>query len=187
MARAADQRLPMGSRQAGWYRPPIAGYGPQRDKSQMDRAMQALARTRFGGWLFLHVFPIIDRWLIPRTRGGVKVAMGQPIVLLHTRGARSGEPRTTPLLYTPHGEGFIIVASKAGAEHHPAWYHHIRATPDAVAVEIGGRQIQVRARGRGRRARQALAARQRQLQRLSDLPRACRAAASSQSSCSSGK
>lgn len=112
----------------------------------MDRAMQALARTRFGGWLFVNVFPVIDRWLIPRTRGRVRVAMGQPILLLHTCGARSGEPRTSPLIYTPHGDGFIIVAAKSGAEHHPAWYHNIRAHPDAVAVEIGGRQIQVRPR-----------------------------------------
>jgi deazaflavin-dependent oxidoreductase (nitroreductase family) len=108
--------------------------------------MQALARTRLGGWLFVNVFPVIDRWSMPRTRGRLKVAMGQPILLLHTRGARSGVLRTTPLLYTPHGDGFVIVASKAGAEHHPAWYHNIRAHPDAVAVEIGGRRIQVRPR-----------------------------------------
>ena len=108
--------------------------------------MQALARTRLGGWLFVNVFPVIDRWVMPRTRGRLKVAVGQPILLLHTRGARSGQPRTTPLLYTPQGDGFVIVASKAGAQHHPAWYHNLRAHPDAVAVEVGGRQIQVRPR-----------------------------------------
>ena len=92
------------------------------------------------------MFPVIDRRLIPLTRGRVKVAMGQPILLLHTRGARSGQERTTPLLYTPHRGGFIVVASKAGAEHNPAWYHNLRAHPDAVAVEIGGRRIPVRSR-----------------------------------------
>jgi deazaflavin-dependent oxidoreductase (nitroreductase family) len=92
------------------------------------------------------VFPAIDRHLIPLTRGRVKVAMGQPILLLHTRGARSGQERTTPLLYTPHRGGFVVVASKAGAEHHPAWYHNLRAHPGAVAVEIGGRRIPVRFR-----------------------------------------
>jgi deazaflavin-dependent oxidoreductase (nitroreductase family) len=92
------------------------------------------------------VFPAIDRRLIPLTRGRVKVAMGQPILLLHTRGARSGQERTTPLLYTPHASGFIVVASKAGAEHNPGWYHNLRAHPDAVAVEVGGRRIPVRAR-----------------------------------------
>jgi deazaflavin-dependent oxidoreductase (nitroreductase family) len=99
-----------------------------------------------GGWLFITVFPAIDRKLIPLTRGRLKVALGQPILLLHTRGARSGQPRTSPLLYTSHGEGFLVVASKAGAAQHPAWYHNIRSHPDAVAVEIGGRRIPVQPR-----------------------------------------
>ncbi len=75
------------------------------------------------------MFPAIDRWLIPRTGGRLKVALGQPILLLHTRGAKSGQPRQTPLLYTPHDEGFVVVASKAGAAHNPAWYHNLRAHP----------------------------------------------------------
>ncbi|MBV9364269.1 MAG: nitroreductase family deazaflavin-dependent oxidoreductase [Solirubrobacterales bacterium] len=105
-----------------------------------------MARTRLGGWLFVNVFPAIDRWLIPRTRGHLKVALGQPILLLHTRGAQSGQSRTTPLLYTPHDGGFIVVASKAGAAHHPSWYHNIRAHPEAVTIEIGGEHIAVRPR-----------------------------------------
>jgi deazaflavin-dependent oxidoreductase (nitroreductase family) len=99
-----------------------------------------------GGWLFITVFPAIDRKLIPLTRGRLKVALGQPILLLHTRGARSGQPRTSPLLYTPHGDGFLVIASKAGAAQHPAWYHNVRAHPDAVSVEIGGRRIPVNPR-----------------------------------------
>ena len=112
----------------------------------MDKALQALVRTRAGGWLFINVFPVIDRWLIPRTGGRLKVALGQPMLLLHTRGARSDEPRTTPLLYTPLDEGFVVVASKAGAAHHPAWYHNIRAHPDVVSVELNGRRMPVRPR-----------------------------------------
>ena len=105
-----------------------------------------MARSRVGGWLFINVFPVIDRWLIPVSGGRLKVAMGQPILLLHTRGARSGQPRSTPLLYTPHGDGFIVVASKAGAEHHPAWYHNLRAHPGDVAVEVGGKRVIVHPR-----------------------------------------
>lgn len=124
----------------------MTGYRTQAEKSRLDKALQAVARTRFGGWLFVNVFPVIDRWLIPRTRGRLKVAIGQPILLLHTRGAKTGEPRTTPLLYTPYDGGYIVIASKAGAAHHPAWYHNLRAHPDAVEVELAGRQIPVRAR-----------------------------------------
>lgn len=50
------------------------------------------------------------------------------------------------MLYTPHGDGFLVVASKAGAAQHPAWYHNIRAHPEAVAVEVGGRRLPVRPR-----------------------------------------
>jgi deazaflavin-dependent oxidoreductase (nitroreductase family) len=96
--------------------------------------------------MFVNAFPAIDRWLIPRTKGRLKVALGQPILLLHTRGARSGQPRTSPLLYTPLDRAFIVVASKAGAAHHPAWYHNLRAHPEAVAVEVGGQRVAVRPR-----------------------------------------
>jgi deazaflavin-dependent oxidoreductase (nitroreductase family) len=112
----------------------------------VDKALQVLARTRAGGWLFVNVFPAIDRWLIPRTGGRLKVAIGQPILLLHTRGAKSGQPRTTPLLYTAHNGAFIVVASKAGAANHPAWYHNIRAHSDAVSVELNGERVAVHPR-----------------------------------------
>ena len=92
------------------------------------------------------MFPAIDRWLIPRTGGRLKVAVGQPILLLHTRGGKSGQPRTTPLLYTPLDGSFIVVASKAGAAQHPAWYHNLRAHPDTVSVEVDGRRVAVRPR-----------------------------------------
>ena len=124
----------------------MSSYRTQQQKSRIDKVLQASARTRVGGWLFINVFPVIDRWLIPRTRGRLKVAVGQPILLLHTRGAKSGQDRASPLLYTPHENGFIILASKAGAAHHPAWYHNIRAHPGSVTVELGGRMIAVRPR-----------------------------------------
>ena len=89
------------------------GFRAQRDKTPFDKLAQAFARTRLGGWLFVNVFPVIDRRLIPLTGGRLAVAAGQPMLLLHTRGARSGQPRSTPLLYTRHGRGFVVVASKA--------------------------------------------------------------------------
>src|ERR1700759_4751254 len=126
---------------------PGARYRPQRNKTRIDRILQAAARSRLGGWLFINVFPALDRRLIPLTHGRLKVAIGQPILLLHTRGARSGAPRTTPLLYTPYGDAFIVVASKAGAQHHPAWYHNLRAHPDEIAIEVAGARMPARARG----------------------------------------
>jgi deazaflavin-dependent oxidoreductase (nitroreductase family) len=122
------------------------GFRTQHQKTRFDRIAQSLAKTRLGGWLFITVFPAIDKRLIPLTRGRLMVATGQPVLLLHTRGAKSRRLRTTPLLYTPHEGSYVIVASKAGATHHPGWYHNVRAYPDAVAAEIRGRRIPVRPR-----------------------------------------
>jgi deazaflavin-dependent oxidoreductase (nitroreductase family) len=133
-----------------------SGYRGQAEKSRYDKLAQAFARTRLGGWLFIRVFPAIDRRLIPLTKGRLMVAVGQPILLLHTRGAKSGQPRTTPLLYTPHDGGYVIVASKAGATHHPAWYHNLRAHPDEVKVDVRGKRIAVRAREADAAERQRL-------------------------------
>jgi deazaflavin-dependent oxidoreductase (nitroreductase family) len=123
--------------------PGVAAYRGQLQKTRRDRAAQAFAKSRLGGFLFITVFPAIDKRLMPLTRGKLRVAIGQPILLLHTRGAKSGQPRVVPLLYTPHGDAFVIVASKAGAERHPSWYHNVRAHPDAVEVELAGRRTPV--------------------------------------------
>ncbi len=61
---------------------------------------------------------------------------GAAMVLLTTTGAKSGQPRTTPLVYLPHGDQVIIFASKAGAPTNPDWYHNLVAHP-TVTVEIG--------------------------------------------------
>ena len=76
---------------------------------------------------------------MPLTGGRVRIALGQPILLLHTTGARSGQPRVNPLLFTPLADGrIVLVASKAGALKHPAWFHNLKAHPE-VRVEIRGR------------------------------------------------
>jgi deazaflavin-dependent oxidoreductase (nitroreductase family) len=122
----------------------MAGYRPQIEKTALDRVAQAFAKTRLGGRLYITVIPIIDRWLIRRTGGKVMFSAGQPILLLHTRGAKSGQTRQTPLLYTPDGDGYVVVASKAGAVHHPSWFHNLKAHPDEVVVEVGGQRVPVR-------------------------------------------
>jgi deazaflavin-dependent oxidoreductase (nitroreductase family) len=122
----------------------VRDYVPQAEKTRLDRALQAVAQTKFGGKLFIDVFPSVDRALIPLTRGRVSTGLGQPIVLLHTRGAKSGVERTSPLLATKQGDEIVLVASKAGAPKHPAWLHNVRAQPD-VEVTISGRRRPMRA------------------------------------------
>ncbi|WP_433381365.1 nitroreductase/quinone reductase family protein [Actinoplanes sp. CA-142083] len=68
-----------------------------------------------------------------------------PILLLTTTGARTGRQTTVPLGFGVDDEGRVfVVGSKAGAPHHPSWFHNLRANP-AVTVELGGSSYQARA------------------------------------------
>jgi deazaflavin-dependent oxidoreductase (nitroreductase family) len=93
-----------------------------------------------------HVFPPLDRW-VNRISGGRRFLseLFVPIILVTTTGARSGEPRSTPLACVPVGSDvFLVVGSNYGGERHPAWTGNLLAHPDAT-VTTGGRAIPVRA------------------------------------------
>jgi deazaflavin-dependent oxidoreductase (nitroreductase family) len=61
---------------------------------------------------------------------------GRHLLLLTTTGAKSGQRRTTPLMYIPDGDRLIVIASNIGAAKHPDWYHNLVANPH-VTVEVG--------------------------------------------------
>lgn len=83
---------------------------------------------------------------------------GRPLLLLTTIGARSGQPRISPLVYITDGGYIVVVASKGGAPTNPDWYHNLLANPTAT-VEIGNEQFQVRATVAGPQERDRLYAR----------------------------
>ena len=66
---------------------------------------------------------------------------GRPLLLLTTTGAKSGQRRTTPVMYMRDGDRVFVFASKGGAPTHPAWYHNLLAHPE-VTVEIGDQTYQ---------------------------------------------
>ena len=70
-----------------------------------------------------------------------------PILVLHHVGRKSGQARTSPLIYLPDGDDrYVIVASKGGVDRHPAWFHNLIAAPD-TEVEVPRRgRVPVRAR-----------------------------------------
>ena len=70
---------------------------------------------------------------------------GRPMLLLTTTGAKSGLPRTTPLVYTVDGDRIVIIASKGGAPINPDWYHNLVANPDVI-VELGTDRFPAKAR-----------------------------------------
>ena len=62
--------------------------------------------------------------------------VGRQLLLLTTIGAKSGQRRTTPMMYIPDDAGLIVMASNAGAPKDPDWYHNLVAHPEVV-VEVG--------------------------------------------------
>ena len=80
-----------------------------------------------------------------RAKGGKGIGhFGDKLLLLTARGAKTGQIRTTPLVYHRDGNRYVVAASKGGAPEHPAWYHNLVKNPDAE-VEIGTETFKVRA------------------------------------------
>jgi deazaflavin-dependent oxidoreductase (nitroreductase family) len=70
---------------------------------------------------------------------------GAPLLLLHTVGARSGQPRVNPMMYQKVDGGYAVFASKSGAPTNPDWYHNLLAQP-RVRAEIGTDTVELVAR-----------------------------------------
>jgi len=62
---------------------------------------------------------------------------GTGMLLLSTTGARTGRPRTWPMMFVPRDDGVMVSASNMGAAEHPAWYRNLVANPQ-VTVELPG-------------------------------------------------
>jgi deazaflavin-dependent oxidoreductase (nitroreductase family) len=69
---------------------------------------------------------------------------GATMLLLHTKGAKSGLHRTNPLVYVPDGDRYVVIASKGGSHTHPDWYYNLLADPNAE-IEVGTQRFPVRA------------------------------------------
>lgn len=96
--------------------------------------VQRTASTRAGAWLFACTAHRLDLFLIRISKGRyslTSILAGLPVVTLTAVGARSGRPRTLPLVGIPDGEKVVLIASNFGRPHHPAWYHNLRANPEA--------------------------------------------------------
>lgn len=92
------------------------------------------------------VLPHLERLLAAATGGRLQVSgVLVPSLVLHTTGARSGEPRDAVLMYTPDGRGRALVAgSNFAGERHPSWSANLLAHPDAE-ITVRGRRMAVRA------------------------------------------
>jgi len=99
-----------------------------------QRSAQTLAWNRYTSKLAARLLPRVDRTVL-RMSGNrftfSSVVSHVPVVMLTTTGAKTGLPRTVPLLAFPNGARIALIASSFGATKHPAWYLNLRANPQA--------------------------------------------------------
>lgn len=110
------------------------------------RLMQKVSSTRTFARIAPHVIPAMDKTVHRLTRGKVLLSARMlPGVILTARGAKSGQPRVTPLACMPEPDGgWLLIGSNFGRPGHPAWTANLLAHPDAE-VNWRGEDIPVRA------------------------------------------
>jgi deazaflavin-dependent oxidoreductase (nitroreductase family) len=111
--------------------------------NRVHKLVRRFAASGPGSWLFARIAHRLDRPINRLTRGRHTLGSaitGLPVVMLTTTGAKSGQPRTVPVLGIPFGGGVAVIASNFGQYRHPAWYYNLRARPDAQVVIDGVRR-----------------------------------------------
>ncbi len=109
------------------------------DANAFHRTMRRFASTPVGVAILRPTAHHLDR-LVAKATGGrgtfARIATGIAAVMLTTKGAKSGEPRTVAVYGIPHPDGLALIASNFGGAKHPAWYHNLKANPEAT-VTVG--------------------------------------------------
>ncbi|MGZ4664136.1 MAG: nitroreductase family deazaflavin-dependent oxidoreductase [Frankiaceae bacterium] len=109
------------------------------------RLLRRVGKYRWFACVGSRVAHRVDLLIYPRTAGRVRTGPGLPTLLLTTRGRRSGQPRTMPLLYVRDDDAFVVVGSNWGKSDHPGWSANLLADP-AATVQVGGQRTSVRAK-----------------------------------------
>ncbi len=80
------------------------------------------------------------------TRAATLLDTGLPVIIMTTRGHRSGKIRKNPLMRVEHDGEYALVASKGGDPKHPDWYHHLVTDPEALMIQDGPEPFDAAAR-----------------------------------------
>jgi deazaflavin-dependent oxidoreductase (nitroreductase family) len=103
----------------------------------LHRFVRRTAATRAMAKLYGVIQQPLDHLVYRLTRGRTTASSwlgGATITMLTTTGARSGKPRTLPVLGLTDGDDMIVIASNFGRRPNPSWYHNLRANPRATIV-----------------------------------------------------
>jgi len=100
-----------------------------------QRLLQKMPASRIGAWTFSYRLHYIDRLLMRLSNGRLSVPgvlVGLPVVMLRTTGAKSGKSRTAPVVGIRDGDRVVVIGTNFGSWRQPAWYHNLRANPEAT-------------------------------------------------------
>ena len=87
----------------------------------------------------------VKRYIETDGAEGYDWGTGAPILILTTRGRKTGKQRANALIFQPHGDNYLVVASKGGADAPPAWYLNLVDDPN-VTVQVKGDRFAAHAR-----------------------------------------
>jgi deazaflavin-dependent oxidoreductase (nitroreductase family) len=112
------------------------------DANLFRKLTRRFAASGPGSWLFARVAHHLDRPVYKLTNGRYtfgSVVSGLPVVMVTTTGAKSGKPRTVPVLGLPTDDGMAVIASNFGQYSQPGWYYNLRANPEGELAVRGER------------------------------------------------
>lgn len=121
-----------------WEKP--AGIGGAGDVRAIPKSSILIIRPLMKAWSAFNVW--VYRLSAGRLLGSF---LGAPVCLVTMTGRKTGKIRTIPLIYLPHDDDVILVASQGGMDTHPVWYHNLVANPE-VEVQDGARRRKLLAR-----------------------------------------
>lgn len=114
--------------------------------TRLQQLTGRIGSTSWGTTLLRTMAPFLDRIALRLSKGRHTLTEWQlPVLVLHTTGRRTGQPRENPLAYIEDGDAFVVAGSNWGQQHQPAWSENLLAHPDAEIVVKGERR---RARAR---------------------------------------
>jgi deazaflavin-dependent oxidoreductase (nitroreductase family) len=111
-----------------------------RQSRPFQRLVRRSAASRPLARLYGRIQQPVDRFVYRLTGGRATLSSslsGIEVSMLTTTGAKTGRPRTLPVLALPDGQDLILIASNFGRLRHPSWYHNLRANPHATIVTAG--------------------------------------------------
>ena len=107
--------------------------------------MASVAGRKWGRWFAKNLFTPLDKFVYRLTGGRRGLSPVGSVLVLTTKGRKTGQPRQVPILYLRDGRRYWVMASNYGQKNHPAWSSNLLANPDA-SVTIGDLSERVRAR-----------------------------------------